>query len=492
MVKMAKLALLVLVSFLLAIPTVHALGIAPAEYPDEVFQPDTLVSYDFWATNFNSDEELNCSVEKEGDLIEYVILPFNHLTIPADSQVKFTVQIDYPEYIEAGEYLIKIILTEDYDPDATGRVAVGTGIRVTAEEPDYCQIIDEAGTYDIYTDVVSENNTCIEITASDVVVDCHGHEIKGNSGDNSKGIYAHDVADVEINNCELVSWEKGIRFRNVSGGIVSNNDFHDNELGLILEFTEDLAVKDNAFHNNEVIDIGTAFSGNNIFTDIMLETTKVSFTYEGDLMIKGIEELETEPQGYDNIGKQLAIDFVGLDLGIESSIDLDISYDGANLYGRNEGQIQLGVTNGEGNWRVAPGPNFDYSINPVEDYVSTDISNTIGIFSLIVREGQTNLDKAPGLVDLSANAVDYSDESKKVEGFIAKPKSETILDDSAPIKDTPVQNTQIQKPKQEKPVEDIVVLEVIDVEVIGDVVEIEDSPDNDLMSRFIFWLSALF
>jgi len=77
--------------------------------------------------------------------------------------------------------------------------------------------------YTLDSDLLGCNGTGITITGNDVVLDCDGFSITGNG--TSSGIYAYDIDNLTIKNCNLGSFINGIR---VSYG--SNHTYHNNAI----------------------------------------------------------------------------------------------------------------------------------------------------------------------------------------------------------------------------------------------------------------------
>jgi parallel beta-helix repeat protein len=120
---------------------------------------------------------------------------------------------------------------------------------------DECTTINESGRYTLTTDIDdSEAQKCIQITASDVVLDGSGHTVDGRDGTGSFGIEAgYRVDNVSVRNVVLRDWETGVVYRDVDGGEIRQTLAYSNVVGLALTFeTEDVTVRRNTATNNVV------------------------------------------------------------------------------------------------------------------------------------------------------------------------------------------------------------------------------------------------
>ena len=92
-----------------------------------------------------------------------------------------------------------------------------------------CTIINSADTYTLTQDIVnSPNTTCIDIQASNVIIDCDGHMIDGTDSLSTYGIHTNGYNSIEVKNCLVRDWADGIYLEssnshNISSTITRSN-----------------------------------------------------------------------------------------------------------------------------------------------------------------------------------------------------------------------------------------------------------------------------
>ena len=90
---------------------------------------------------------------------------------------------------------------------------------------DNCTKISSSGYYYLTTDIVNVTNStsvCVNITASDVVLDGKGHVIAGLNQEDSMGIYAGNVKNISIRGIAVRNFPDGIVLRNVNSSRIES------------------------------------------------------------------------------------------------------------------------------------------------------------------------------------------------------------------------------------------------------------------------------
>ncbi|WP_456474655.1 NosD domain-containing protein, partial [Candidatus Pyrohabitans sp.] len=138
-----------------------------------------------------------------------------------------------------------------------------------------CQVINQSGTYVLNTNITNGTvASCINITASDVILDGAGFRING-SGTGTYGVYVFSptttLTNVTVKNLNVTNWNNGIYYLNVQNGIIVNNTIENNYYGVYLSSSTGNTIYNNYFNNtNNAQDTGTNFwnatrtSGTNI------------------------------------------------------------------------------------------------------------------------------------------------------------------------------------------------------------------------------------
>ncbi len=184
-----------------------------------------------------------------------------------------------------------------YSNDTLGNEANANGSFNITPNPLWvsnCKTLDQSNTeYKLINNIINNDLTdnCINITASNVTLDCRGYYIK--SDDNYAGIYSNQP-DTTIKNCNIsmgnngtgiklddgannsriinnIVWEQyyGLRLHGelyqtyISGLIVENNTIINNTGGLYFLFVENSVIKGNDVRDNEVTGISLYYSDDN-------------------------------------------------------------------------------------------------------------------------------------------------------------------------------------------------------------------------------------
>ncbi|WP_139326656.1 PKD domain-containing protein [Natrinema saccharevitans] len=153
----------------------------------------------------------------------------------------------------------------------TATVTVTDGVPI-----DTCTTIDVPGKY-VLTDDLERDETCLEITASDVHLDGNGYTVTSTASENEDaGIIvdgsAGELTNVSVENVTLVDWDggsdtaqsdgniddfgQGLALDTVSESVVSNVTATGAYVGVYLNEVEDVTVTDSTFGGSEDAGIG--------------------------------------------------------------------------------------------------------------------------------------------------------------------------------------------------------------------------------------------
>src|SRR5699024_10679716 len=129
---------------------------------------------------------------------------------------------------------------------------------------DSCTTIDTPGNYVLTGDVtrsdVGEEAACIEITASNVVLDGAGHTLSG--GGSGHGIEINGtvtaVSNVTVENVHAHGWTVGVFARGATDGTIRNTVTNDTTSGVALAASNGYRIVDNTAYDNA---IGIAVGG---------------------------------------------------------------------------------------------------------------------------------------------------------------------------------------------------------------------------------------
>ncbi|GEM_PF-3266189 len=118
-----------------------------------------------------------------------------------------------------------------------------------------CTVLNANGvTYYLVNDIIDSSAArCIEITATNVTLDCQGHVIDGIDAVDSYGIYHSSATDIDaknvIKNCVVRDWYNGIYFRKSHNNTVTNSIIISNSYGIRLNSVSSARIYNNLLNN---------------------------------------------------------------------------------------------------------------------------------------------------------------------------------------------------------------------------------------------------
>jgi hypothetical protein len=307
-----------------------------------------------------------------------------------------------------------------------------------------CREINESGVYLLQNNIIdSENTTCINITASNIVFNGQGHTIDGVGSGGTTGIFADNpgalLGNITLKNVTVTEWHYGVKFGEnpaigVENSTIVNVTLNSNKRGVVLENTcahvnvtrnilynnsaaiyilnsnnnlfrdnyinysriEDAVfgqgivvypnADDNIFINNTILesetdDIYISSADNNIFYNTTLSSAIISFTYLGDIRLIGITEMPTDPEGYYNISKYINATNLS-----EGWLFLNISYSHPDL--RNLTESALFIARFSDSWETNTSAfSSSYGVNTASNYVYANITGFGSTFVPLTYDG---------------------------------------------------------------------------------------------------------
>jgi parallel beta-helix repeat protein len=132
----------------------------------------------------------------------------------------------------------------------TGKIGCSYSCPITLA----CFDITSAGHYELNNDIVADKDPCININARDVVLDCKGYRIIGNSNFNGTAIHQAGQENVTIVNCSIIGFNYGyygepyISQSGLGRSInltLSNNEFKNVSYGIYSLGQKDVKIENN-------------------------------------------------------------------------------------------------------------------------------------------------------------------------------------------------------------------------------------------------------
>ena len=221
--------------------------------------------------------------------------------------------------------------------------------------------------------------------------------ISNNTASSNKfGIYLYSTSGNpceynRITNCTLHSNDNGIRVQgaDTDHNTIDNNTCNLNDYGIAIQYgdyneltnnscnlnnvhgirlyqgADSNTLTNNVFNNNSLYDFYSSGSSDNVLINNSYPT-RASFTYTGDIGVKGVLSPPSDPSGLNNIGKYLNI----MNTSAVAWVYLNVSYTAADLGAVDESTLRMYRHNGTA-WGLVSGPN---GVNTAEDYVYANIT----------------------------------------------------------------------------------------------------------------------
>lgn len=127
-----------------------------------------------------------------------------------------------------------------------------------------CEVIDSPGEYVVANDISEDEDTCIQVTSDDVVLDGAGNTVTGVNDENSTGVSVgtafSPVENVTIENLVVTDWGEGISLSSANESEVRNVEIRDTEKnGISVSGSSNLIVDNILKRNEDAVTIGGLF-----------------------------------------------------------------------------------------------------------------------------------------------------------------------------------------------------------------------------------------
>jgi len=158
--------------------------------------------------------------------------------------------------------------TGDYDYWPLTRLLPGQVV-------DNCTVISQPGMYILINDIIDHNqNTCINITTSNVVFEGYKHTIDGIGAASTYGIYIHNpstpLSNITIRNLVTTDWDNGIRLENTHNASMENVTALNNIIGINLLDSDENTLENNIVSSSSTRALLFSYSNSNILINNMI------------------------------------------------------------------------------------------------------------------------------------------------------------------------------------------------------------------------------
>gem|GEM_PF-1114374 len=154
------------------------------------------------------------------------------------------------DYSGSGDPVVGNVSIEPFYPTAARDAATTPETSIST-----CGVIDQPGVYTLTADIARDvTDHCLNITASNVVLDGQGHLIDGRAVHNTDtAVYATGVSNITIRNLRVTNNDYGIRLVGVTNATLRNvSGFGTTDNGIYLQSTANVTVTDSRFADTTV------------------------------------------------------------------------------------------------------------------------------------------------------------------------------------------------------------------------------------------------
>ena len=385
--------------------------------------------------------------------------------VNGDGTAEYSGQQASHTYTTTGERTVTLTVTDDDGAtDTTSQtVNVTDGERtVVSEDVTSCGVIDSPGRYTLTTDLLNSTaRPCLQVTASDVILDGDGHTLDADASANGStlravyvgqtGLNPGTISNVTVRDLVLTDWSEAVYYRRASGGDVLGNRIDNSLIGvrfagdaanqnhvasanringtgsaIVLEGSSDSQVTDNRLSGNgdaiELLAAGNSVVTNNTatatvrsairlesagpdneVTNLTVDGTTVSFTGR-NVSVGPVTSPPVDPDGENNIGKRVDAAATGTD----AFLDVSVRYTDADLGFLNESTLSMWAYDDA--WTELPGrPHVDttanlVSVNTTQFGVLTPLADEKPVVYRVNAGGPT-VSSVDGDLDWSADTV---------------------------------------------------------------------------------------
>jgi parallel beta-helix repeat protein len=241
-------------------------------------------------------------------------------------------------------------------------------------------------------DTITENTTlienltttgdCITIGTNNIVLDCAGYSMTGDSGSGDYGIYASSKNNITVKNCYIKEFSHGIYFTGSTNSTLLNNTAIDNFGGITFRGGSNNNLTSNNLLNNE--DTGIYFL---IAADGNLLTSNYIYNNSAGISLgSGTHNLKNNNLTFNTKGLKVAASsssfynnsFTNNSLSIS---DESLSYYNSLTYNNSYGEISWNLTNLTTTGDLLLGTNLDIANNTIafNSSVHTNLNTTATI-----------------------------------------------------------------------------------------------------------------
>ncbi len=107
-----------------------------------------------------------------------------------------------------------------------------------------CEVISRSGNYSIINNLISNSQTCINIKANNVRLNCLNHSITGTGM--LDGVAVYNRTNVTVDSCDLYGFDSGITVNNSQDISLLNNTIKSSILGIVINTASNANIKNNS------------------------------------------------------------------------------------------------------------------------------------------------------------------------------------------------------------------------------------------------------
>ncbi|VVB90345.1 Bacterial Ig-like domain (group 2) [uncultured archaeon] len=222
-----------------------------------------------------------------------------------------------------------------------------------------CGTISIPGSYILNVSIDGATaNSCINITANNVILDGGNKRISGMSKSNSVGVFvskASGLQNIKVANLSVSNWTYGIQFLKTQNSFIENNTVSNNSFGFYLQNSKNITLNDNRAEpadSNSAWDFYSFQAENFSVNNLWLKPNNTIITFRGEnISLKEAYSPAPDPGKLRNISYFV----VAENNSVNSWLNLTIHYKQSDVPPLNENTLRMWRWNGS--WKPAETPN---------------------------------------------------------------------------------------------------------------------------------------
>ena len=256
--------------------------------------------------------------------------------------------------------------------------------------------IDVSGVYELQNNI-SRDETCIEITADDVVLDGQGHTITHADSSDDYGVHVDGVANVTVTNLTVEGWGSGVYVEQANDVTVRNVDAQDNRFNIRTRNVDGFTIESVRAEGGDAPGVELVGANNGVVNDVTVIGTDDE-DWGGAVRVS---ERFSDPTSNVTLDTVMVRDSRSNGIAIEAGDVSDITVANATVRRSAGSGLAIGATAVEVlNTRVIDNDAYGIHVDDPSESILTDV---------IAQENGAHALRVDGDPDVTAQKIDIGD-----------------------------------------------------------------------------------